>query len=241
MTSYGVRVLQELLPPAIAHGFGIISGLALGIDGTAHRITLDHHGYTLGILGTGIENASIYPRSHLSLATRILAEGGGLLSEFPPGTEGLPHHFPLRNRLIAAAGMATVVIEADVDSGSLITARAALDLGKDVFAVPGSIFSSASQGTHALLSQGAHPCVSVAALIDAIALDRPVLADAVAMTLPDDPFARAILETLTEPLTTDTLAERLDRPVPDVLAALALLELDSRVASPDRLTWIRLR
>ena len=133
-------------------GCCIVSGLALGIDGAAHRGALEGSAPTLAVLGTGLDR--IYPRQHHELAQRIAAQGA-LISEYPLGTAPLAAHFPQRNRLIAGLSLGTLVVEAALQSGSLITAELALQYGREVFAIPGSIHSTQSRGCHALIRQGA--------------------------------------------------------------------------------------
>lgn len=130
-----------------------ISGLALGIDQQAHLGALDGFGLTVAVLGTGVD--VIYPRRHCGLAERILAAGGALVSEYPLGTPPRARHFPRRNRIISGLSMATLVVEASLNSGSLITASQALEQGREVFAIPGSIHSPTSKGCHQLIRQGA--------------------------------------------------------------------------------------
>ena len=137
-------------------GFCIVSGLALGIDGASHEGALTagrQGGGTIAVLGNGLD--VIYPPCHASLAQRILDENGLLLSEFPLGTPPLRRHFPTRNRLVAGLSLGVIVVEAASKSGSLITARLANDMGREVFAIPGSIHSPLSRGPHALIQQGA--------------------------------------------------------------------------------------
>ena len=137
-------------------GFSVVSGLALGVDGAAHEGALEGAATgqiaTIAVVGTGLDR--VYPRQHLVLSHRI-AQGGLLISEYPIGTAPLAENFPKRNRIIAALSQGTVVVEAALQSGSLITARQAAEQGKDVFAIPGSIHSPQSRGCHALLKQGA--------------------------------------------------------------------------------------
>lgn len=147
------RRFSEALAQA---GFTVVSGLALGVDGAAHEGALDAAGPgqlpTIAVVGTGLDR--VYPKQHLELSHRI-AQRGLLLSEYPLGTPPLPANFPQRNRIIAALSQGTLVVEAALQSGSLITARQAAEQGKDVFAIPGSIHSPQSRGCHALLKQGA--------------------------------------------------------------------------------------
>ena len=160
-SDYGIRVTQELVKLLAEAGVVIVSGLAYGIDAIAHDTTLNAEGSTIAILGSGVDDKSIYPSAHRALAARILASGGALLSEFPLGTNPLKQNFPFRNRIIAGISNGTLVVEAALKSGSLITARCAMEVGRDVYAVPGSIHADTSQGPHNLIKLGATPVTSV--------------------------------------------------------------------------------
>ncbi|MEJ2539673.1 MAG: DNA-processing protein DprA [Gemmatimonadota bacterium] len=150
-TAYGRRVAGVLAAMSARAGWTVVSGMALGIDGAAHRGALDAGGATAAVLGSGPDRPS--PTAHRRLATAI-AQEGVLLSELPPGTPARPHHFPRRNRLLAALADRVVVVEAAKRSGALITARLALELGREVWAVPGPVFSPVCEGTHLLLEDG---------------------------------------------------------------------------------------
>ncbi len=156
-SAYGIQVTQEMVTALSKAGVVIVSGLAYGIDAIAHDTTLSTDGTTIAVLGSGVDDKSIYPSQNRALASRILASGGALISEFPLGTNPLKQHFPFRNRIIAGIANGTLVVEAALKSGSLITARCALESGRDVYAVPGSIHSETSQGPHNLIKLGATP------------------------------------------------------------------------------------
>jgi len=152
---YGEQVTSELTGPLATSGAVIVSGLAYGIDAVAHQSALDAGGTTIAVLGGGVDEESVYPSQHRALAARIVAGGGAVLSEFPVGTHVMRHNFPFRNRVISGLSRGTLVVEAKATSGSLITARAAIEHGRDVFAVPGPIHSPLSEGPNNLLKTGA--------------------------------------------------------------------------------------
>ena len=152
-------------------GLTIVSGMALGIDGAAHGGALAGGAGTIAVVGTGLDR--VYPRAHRDLAHQI-AERGLIVSEFELGTESLAANFPQRNRIIAGLSLGTLVVEAALESGSLITARQALDAGRDVFAIPGSIHSPQSRGCHALIKQGAKLVDDVRDVLDELRWSAPV-------------------------------------------------------------------
>jgi DNA processing protein len=156
-TYYGQQAIEKIIPPLVAHKILIVSGLAIGIDSLSQLETVKSGGRTIAVLGSGIDKKSIYPAQNLLLAEEIIASGGAIVSEFPPGTPPLRMNFPQRNRIIAGLAQATLVIEANQKSGSLITARFALEEGREVMALPGNIFSQASEGPNNLIKSGAKP------------------------------------------------------------------------------------
>lgn len=156
-TPYGRRAARLFARAMAESGSVIVSGLAYGIDAEAHDATLEAKGTTVAVLAGGIENDSIYPSQHRYLASRIMTMGGAVISEFPIGTASLRQHFPFRNRVIAGLCQKTLVVEAASKSGSLITARAALESNRDVYAVPGPIDSLLSEGPNNLIKMGATP------------------------------------------------------------------------------------
>ena len=232
---------------ALAHslrsaGVCVVSGLALGIDGAAHQGALQaapsglsHPGCTtIAVVGTGLDR--VYPRAHHALAQQVAAQGW-LISELPPGTPPLAHHFPRRNRLIAALSSGVLVVEAALKSGSLITADLALAMGKDVFAVPGSIHSPLARGCHALLRQGAKLVETAQDVLEELPMHalshHTTLTDAAAQTpaTPSDPVQRALLDALGhDPQPLDVLWWRSGASLEEAMCALHDLLQAGRVA-----------
>jgi len=154
---YGREACEMLIEGLRGYDIAIVSGLALGIDSIAHESAMKAGLPTIAVPGSGLDPKVLYPRSHVRLAERILESGGALLSEFPPDTTAATWTFPQRNRIMAGLARATLIIEAEEKSGTLITARLATDYNRDVFAVPGSIFSSLAKGPNKLIELGATP------------------------------------------------------------------------------------
>lgn len=151
---YGIDATKIITKALIENNITIVSGMAKGIDTIAHKTAVDSNGYTVAVLGCGVD--VIYPRENLKLYNEIISKGGCVLSEFIPGTRPLSMNFPIRNRIISGLSNLTIIAEAGEKSGTLITATKALEQGKDVIAVPGSIFSEESKGTNKLIKEGAH-------------------------------------------------------------------------------------
>lgn len=210
-------------------GLVIVSGMALGIDGAAHEGGLAGDGSTIAVVGTGLDR--VYPKRHLALAHRI-AEAGLLLSEFPLDTPPLPPNFPMRNRIIAGLSLGTLVVEAAVQSDSLITARMAAEMGREVFAIPGSIHAPQSRGCHALIKQGAKLVETADDVLDELkwqARPPPAAASSSsddAAPAEDDPLLDALGH---DPVTLDALIARTGIPAPALNARLLELELDGAV------------
>ncbi|MCW1930458.1 MAG: DNA-processing protein DprA [Candidatus Kerfeldbacteria bacterium] len=159
-TPYGLSATDSVVEACVARDVVTVSGLAFGIDARVHTHTLESRGKTIAVLGSSVDDASVYPRAHVRLAQRIIQQHGLLISEYPEGTKPHKGAFPLRNRIIAGLTQATCVVEAKEKSGSLITAYSALDNNREVYAVPGSIFSPQSQGTLGLIQRGAIPWIN---------------------------------------------------------------------------------
>jgi len=226
-TRYGRDVAARLARDLSCAGVAIVSGFARGVDHAAHEAALGGPGGTIAVLGCGLDVD--YPREHAALKD-VLRRDGLLLSEFPPGTEPKSENFPIRNRIIAGLCSGVVVVEASRRSGSLITARLANESGRDVFAVPGSVFSQTSIGTHELLRDGAILCRGaedvLSELFPAIGTPSAVAVSNVAAAAALSEHARRIWDTLRkgEDATAEELAQSTDLPAASVLAALFELE-----------------
>ncbi|WP_426661967.1 DNA-processing protein DprA [Rhodanobacter aciditrophus] len=223
-------------------GYTVTSGMADGIDGAAHEAALEVGAATIAVVGTGPDR--VYPRKHHALAQRIAAQGA-LVSEFPPGTAARPDHFPRRNRIISGLALGTVVVEADLRSGSLITARLAAEQGREVFALPGSIANPLARGCHRLIRDGARLVEEPVEVAEALApaaralgvelAERLARPDAPAPTRGggwrDDPDYRRLLDALGhDPATLDELAQRSGLATAALSSMLLMLELEGGVA-----------
>jgi len=227
-TPQGAQNAEAFAQSLAASGLCIVSGLALGVDGAAHEGALRAGGLTLAVVGTGLDR--VYPSRHRDLAHRIVAHGA-LLSEYPLGTPPLAQNFPQRNRVIAGLSMGTLVVEAALQSGSLITARLASEQGREVFAIPGSIHSPQSRGCHALIRQGAKLVESAQDVLEELRLADP------ATRTEGNPLTRSagtesqLLDALGhDPVSLDTLLARTGLPTSALQAQLLELELQGLVA-----------
>jgi DNA processing protein len=226
-SAYGAQVARAVARDLAAAGVAVVSGLARGVDGEAHRGALESGGQTIAVLGCGIDRD--YPRSHAELARRI-ATSGAVVSEYPAGVEPAPWRFPARNRIIAGLSLATVVVEARERSGALITADFALELGRDVFAVPGEITSALSAGTNDLLRQGAAPLTAARDVLEALGIETTSSAPAAAVS----DAAAALLVLLADGAAgADELVRASGFSSAEVAAALVELELAGLAAQAD--------
>ncbi|MCB1803270.1 MAG: DNA-processing protein DprA [Gammaproteobacteria bacterium] len=236
-SSGGRRTALEFAAHLAGSGLVIASGLATGIDAAAHEGALAADGLTLAVTGTGLDR--VYPARNRELAHRI-AMNGLLVSEFPTGTPPLPGNFPRRNRILAGLSLGTLVVEAALGSGSLITARLATECGREVFAIPGSIHNPLARGCHALIRDGAKLVETAAHVLEELAalLPRDTLQPTTqsvgsqpAAAPPDDDH-QLLLEAMGhDPVTTDQLVERTGFPVAEVSSMLLLLEMQGHVSS----------
>lgn len=231
-TSYGKEACERIIEGLAGYPIVIISGLAMGIDGIAHRAALDAGLRTVAVPGSGLDPAVIYPRTHLNLAREILENGGALLSEYEPDFRAAPWTFPQRNRIMAGLSQGVLIIEAEEKSGTLITARMALDYNRNVFTVPGPIFSATSKGTNNLLRQGATPITCAKDLLEEIGFIEQTFGESADSCLGPSldlalftPEEQAVLILLDEPLAREDILASLDTPPAQTLSILTVLEI----------------
>lgn len=232
LTSYGERACQWLVPDLVKAGLVIISGLATGIDAMAHRSALACGGKTIAVLGTGLDHRVLFPAAHASLAADIVASGGLLVTEYEALVSAQRWHFPARNRIIAGLSLGVVVIEASLKSGALLTANFALEANREVFAVPGSIFSTRSAGTNKLIKQGAALVTSAADIFTELLgvlptpLTLPFHETTYTQPVVSEPTQRKIITSLAEqPNTAETLAQALHLSAVEIMVHLTELEI----------------
>lgn len=237
-TAYGRQAAEWFAGELARAGIPIVSGLARGIDAVAHEAALKVGGRTLAVLPCGVDR--VYPLEHARLAARILERGGALVSELPLGAPAEPGNFPARNRLISGLAVGVLVVEAGATSGALITAAHAAEQGREVFAVPGSIFSPTSQGTHRLIRDGATPVASPQELLEALNWSTAAQQVEVQLQLPADPVEVRLLEVLTrEPQHIDDIARSAGLPVAQVSSALAMMELKGMARHMGAMHYVR--
>lgn len=243
-SAYGVQVAEQLAEDLTRAGLIVVSGMAFGIDSIAHTGALETGGETIAVLGSGIDDHSIAPVSHFQLAQRIMGHGA-LVSEYPPGTAPSQGSFPMRDRIIAGLCLGTIVIEAGETSGSLITARCALDYNREVFAIPGSIFSPYSIGTNTLIKRGAKMVMGVQDILEELPLDTLFPAtekkNDAADTLGLSPEEQTILALLThEPLHVDKIIKQTILGTANVSSLLSLLEIKGLAKNVGGMHYVRI-
>jgi len=227
ITAYGRQVTERIATKLSQAGVTVISGLARGVDGVAHKAALEAGGRTLAVLGCGVDR--IYPPEHRNLAEKII-KNGAVISDFAPGTPPEASNFPPRNRIIAGLSLATVVVEADVRSGALITANFAADQGREVFAVPGSVLAPQSRGPNRLIQEGARPLLDPQEILDTLDLTMITEHQAARTVLPTNATEAQLFGVLGhEPLHVDDIRAQTNLSIEDVSSTLAIMELKGMV------------
>lgn len=244
LTEYGNRVTRGFAKELAANNICVVSGLAFGIDAMAHRGALDAKGRTIAVLGNSLDSESISPRSNFQLSEEIISNGGLLISEFPVKTSADVWTFPARNRIMAGMSLGTLVVEAAEKSGSLITANLALDYNREVFAIPGSIFSPQSVATHQLIKAGAKLTTSVKDILEELKLDLPIANEKIqqkSCSLDLTPEEEKIYNFLThESLHIDTISKLTKLDTSTISSILAILEIKGAIKNVGGQNYIRL-
>lgn len=230
MTGYGKIVTEKLTQELVEHGLTIVSGLARGVDTQAHKTTILNYGRTVAVLGGGLKN--IFPPENTKLVEEIIDSGGAIISEYPPNEPSLPGNFPARNRIISGMSLGVLVTEADLDSGSLITARLAAEQGREVFAVPGPITSQLSKGPISLIQEGAKAVTEGKDILIELGIKQgnksKSAVDGVTLTQ-DEKQILDILEN--EQVHIDEIARMLQKPISQVSADILKMEITGLVCS----------
>jgi len=229
VTPYGRQVAQVLARDLAGAGLTIVSGMAAGIDTIAHTESLKAGQETIAVLGNGLDVQNIYPPMNRKLAEEI-ANSGAVISEYPIGTPPLRFHFPARNRIISGLSVGVIIVEATEGSGALITAKHALEQNKEIFAVPGSIFSESSVGTNNLIKSGAHLTTSANEVLEELNLTLATDFIKNRKVVPDSAEEKIILDNLSkEPIHIDKLAEKAQLSTSEITATLTLMEMKGKV------------
>lgn len=239
VTPYGRQVAHELALFLSHNGITVVSGLARGVDAIAHQTAVKAGGRTIAVLGSGVD--VIYPPEHARLAGEI-SKQGALISDYALGTKPDGINFPPRNRIISGLSLATIVVEAGETSGALITAEFAVEQGKEVFAVPGSILTPQSTGTNRLIEQGARPLLKMEEILEVLNLEKIPEKQYSRKQFPLDPTEVKLLSTLSqEPTHVDEVSRLAGMPISEVSAMLTMLELKGIVSQVGGMNYVAIR
>jgi len=228
-SEYGRRAVEKIVFELKRAKLTIVSGLALGIDALAHYEALENNLRTIAVLGCGLDQ--IYPVSNIRLADKIIKSGGAIISEFPIGMPALRYNFPIRNRIIAGLSLGTLVIEGAIESGSLITAQAAIEYNREVFAVPGSIFSEVSQGPNRLIQMGAKMVTNGSDILNELNFPEKIGNIEVNLIIPDTKEEEILLRLLSRPVIVDKLIYESKMDSALVNSTLVMLEMKGMVTN----------
>ncbi|MBU0660555.1 DNA-processing protein DprA [Patescibacteria group bacterium] len=238
-SAYGKQMTETFTEQLAQAGITIVSGLAYGVDALAHRSALNVGGHTVAVLGGGVNKEHVQPRQNYALAEDIVASGGALISEYPPGTVPTRFTFPKRNRIIAGMSLGTFVIEATESSGSLITAQYALDHHRDIFTIPQNITSQTSIGSNKLIQTGAHPVTcaeDIIALLDLKDIHAHVESRRQIAGTPEEEKILALLSK--EPTHIDIIAQTIQLPQQTLSATLTIMEMKGMVKNTGMMYYI---
>jgi DNA processing protein len=236
VSAYGKQVVNHLIEGLRGYPIVIVSGLAYGVDALAHKAALQNSLTTIAVPGSGLDYSVLYPRANVSLAREIIEKGGAHLSEFEPTQKATDYTFPQRNRIMAGMCHATLIVEAQERSGSLITARLATEYNRDLLVVPGSIFSDTSKGTHQFLKLGATPITEPADILRALDIREEKRTMTRTDVSPEEQRVFAILKT---PLSREALLESLKLPISESHVLISTMEIKELIVEEMGLMRIR--
>lgn len=228
-THYGKQVAEKFTYELAQAGFTIVSGLAMGIDALVHKTALQAKGRTIAVLGSGIDDKSLYPQENKKLAQKI-EKSGAVISEYPVGTSGRPGYFPQRNRIISGISLGVLIIEAGFKSGALITARCAIDQNREVFCVPGSILSEKSVGPNNLIKLGAKLVTRIEDILEELNLTQSLKLFETKKIIGDNAEEKKILKFINyEPVHIDELIKQTKLNTAIINATLSIMEIKNKI------------
>ncbi|MFA6215812.1 MAG: DNA-processing protein DprA [Patescibacteria group bacterium] len=240
ISDYGRLVTEKIVSGLVTAGLTIVSGLALGIDACAHEATLKNNGKTIAVLGSGLNQ--IYPATNRQLAGKIIANNGAVVSEFPPEMPPLKHNFPQRNRIISGLSLGTLVTEAGIKSGALITAQFTLEQNREIFAVPGSIYQNGCQGPNSLLKMGAKLASNASDIIEALSLGQVNEFRSAKEIMPETEAEKIILNLLADgSVHVDKLVQSARLDISVINSTLSLMEMKGMVKNLGNQSYIKAR
>ena len=239
-TSYGKDICEKIITGLKGYPIVIVSGFAMGIDTIAHKKAMGVGLKTIVFPGSGLSNEAMYPKTNIRLMKEIIESGGCLISEFEPDFKATQWSFPMRNRLMAGISKATLIIEAEEKSGTLITARLTTEYNRDLLVVPGSVFSPNSKGTNKLLKQGATPVTSPEDVLEALGFEIPKDEEKQKQLFVDlSKEEKMVVDILRDPLSRDELIRKMSMPTPTANAIISILEIKEIIK--EEMGEIRLR
>ena len=227
LSEYGKRAAPHITLDLARAGLTIVSGLATGIDTLAHKAALEAGAKTIAVLGTGIDEKTLYPQLNLPLARKIVEKGGAVISEYAPGTHGTKFSFPQRNRIISGLSKGVLVVEADHISGAMITAKCALEQNRDVFALPGSIFAKTSEGANSLIQKGAKLVACADDILEEYGLESKKMKKIIRAESPEEEKILAVLTS--GPAMADDIIRKTGMDAPQVNATLMIMEIGKKI------------
>jgi len=226
-TNYGKQIAETIVADLAVQGITIVSGLALGLDALVHEATVKANGTALAVLGSGVDQ--VFPQTNYQLAEHVMQQGA-LMSEFSVGTPPQPSNFPMRNRIISGLSLGTLVIEAGESSGALITANFALEQNREVFAIPGSIFSKPSKGTNTLIQKGAKLVTCADDILDELNLEITRAQVEARQVIPDSPAEAQVLSLIErDPLHIDQIVRLSKKPTAEISSLLTMMEIKGKI------------